>query len=92
MTNQQINSVIVNTELYDVDFLYYAMVILGKVLNYHSKTSTAVPIVNKSTFSQYEILCPELSEQRKIARILSEIDSKIAVNTAINENLRLQAA
>ncbi|WP_303820876.1 restriction endonuclease subunit S [Ruminococcus flavefaciens] len=92
VTNQQINSVIVNTELYDVDFVYYAMVILGKVLNYHSKTSTAVPIVNKSTFSQYEILCPVLSEQRKIARILSEIDSKIAINTAINENLRLQAA
>ena len=92
VTNQQINSVIVNTELYDVDFVYYAMVILGKVLNYHSKTSTAVPIVNKSTFSQYEILCPELSEQRKIARILSEIDSKIAVNTAINDNLRLSAA
>ena len=91
VTNQQINSVIVNTELYDVDFVYYAMVILGKVLNYHSKTSTAVPIVNKSTFSQYEILCPELSEQRKIARILSEIDSKIAVNTAINENLEQQA-
>lgn len=87
VTNQQINSVIVNTELYDVDFVYYAMVILGKVLNYHSKTSTAVPIVNKSTFSQYEILCPVLSEQRKIARILSEIDSKIAINTAINENL-----
>lgn len=91
VTNQQINSVIVNTKLYDVDFVYYAMVILGKVLNYHSKTSTAVPIVNKSTFSQYEILCPELSEQRKIARILSEIDSKIAVNTAINENLEQQA-
>ena len=91
VTNQQINSVIVNTELYDVDFVYYAMVILGKVLNYHSKTSTAVPIVNKSTFSQYEILCPELSEQRKIARILSEIDSKIAINTAINENLEQQA-
>ena len=91
VTNQQINSVIVNTELYDVDFVYYAMVVLGKVLNYHSKTSTAVPIVNKSTFSQYEILCPELSEQRKIARILSEIDSKIAMNTAINENLEQQA-
>ena len=91
VTNQQINSVIVNTELYDVDFVYYAMVILGKVLNYHSKTSTAVPIVNKSTFSQYEILCPVLSEQRKIARILSEIDSKIAINTAINEKLEQQA-
>lgn len=91
VTNQQINSVIVNTELFDVDFVYYAMIILGKVLNYHSKTSTAVPIVNKSTFSQYEILCPELPEQKRVAKILSEIDNKITINTAINENLEHQA-
>lgn len=91
VTNQQINSVIVNTELFDVDFVYYAMVILGKILNYHSKTSTAVPIVNKSTFSQYKVLCPELAEQKRIAKILSEIDDKIAINTAINENLEQQA-
>ena len=91
VTNQQINSVIVNTELFDVNFVYYAMVILGKILNYHSKTSTAVPIVNKSTFSQYEVLCPELAEQKRIAKILSEIDDKIAINTAINENLEQQA-
>lgn len=91
VTNQQINSVIVNTELFDVDFVYYAMIILGKVLNYHSKTSTAVPIVNKSTFSQYEILCPELPEQKRVAKILSEIDNKITINTAINENLEQQA-
>ena len=32
VTNQQINSVIVNTELYDVDFVYYAMVILCEAL------------------------------------------------------------
>ena len=79
VTNQQINSVIVNTDLYDVDFVYYAMVILGKILNYHSKTSTAVPIINKSTFSQFEILCPELSEQKKVAKILTELDNKIAI-------------
>ena len=91
VTNQQINSVVLNTELFDVDFVYYAMVILGKVLNYHSKTSTAVPIVNKSTFSQYEVLCPKLSEQKRIAKILSDIDDKIAINTSINENLEQQA-
>lgn len=91
VTNQQINSVIVNTELFDIDFVYYAMVILGKILNYHSKTSTAVPIVNKSTFSQYKILCPELSEQKRIAKILSYIDDKVSLNTAINENLEQQA-
>lgn len=91
VTNQQINSIIVNTEQYDIDFVYYAMLILGKVLNYHSKTSTAVPIVNKSTFSNYEIACPPLSTQKKIGRVLSSLDDKIELNNRINENLEQQA-
>lgn len=38
------------------------------------------------------IILPSLATQNKIAAILSSIDDKIALNTAINENLRLQAA
>jgi type I restriction enzyme S subunit len=86
-TNQQINSIVVDTEKYDIDFIYYAMLILGKELNFHSKTSTAVPIVNKSSFSAYEICCPSLEEQKRIAFILSVLDRKIEENKEINENL-----
>ena len=60
VTNQQINSIIVNGSQFDINYIYYSMVELGKILNFHSKTSTAVPIVNKSSFSQYEISCPDL--------------------------------
>ena len=35
---------------------------------------------------------PDLLTQRKIGSILKLIDDKIAINSAINENLRLQAA
>ena len=91
ITNQQINSIIVNTDKYDVDFCYYLMVQLGKLLNYHSKTSTAVPIVNKSSFSNYEVLVPPLETQRKIAKVLSSIDDKIELNNSINKNLEQQA-
>ena len=91
VTNQQINSIIVDTEKFDVDFVYYSMLELGKILNFHSKTSTAVPIVNKSSFSQYEIDCPELSVQKKIGDILSSIDKKIEENNKINNNLEQQA-
>jgi type I restriction enzyme S subunit len=91
VTNQQINSVIVNESQYDIDFVYYSMVELGKVLNFHSKTSTAVPIVNKSSFSQYEISCPELNIQRKIGDVLSKLDEKIEENIKINNNLFAQA-
>ena len=88
VTNQQINSVIVDENKFDIDFIYYSMLQLGKILNFHSKTSTAVPIVNKSSFSQYKIICPDINTQRKIGRILSDIDDKIELNNAINDNLR----
>lgn len=92
VTNQQINSIIVDESKYNVDFIYYSMLELGKILNFHSKTSTAVPIVNKSSFSEYEILCPELKIQKKIGDVLSSIDKKIEQNEKINNNLEQQAA
>lgn len=90
VTNQQINSIVVYTDKFDIDFVYYSMFELGKILNFHSKTSTAVPIVNKSSFSQYEIDCPKLNTQKKIGAILSSIDKKIEENNQINNNLEQQ--
>lgn len=90
VTNQQINSIVVDTDKFDIDFVYYSMLKLGKVLNFHSKTSTAVPIVNKSSFSQYEIDCPKLITQKRIGAILSSIDKKIEENNQINNNLLQQ--
>lgn len=90
VTNQQINSIIVDKAHFDVSFVYYAMLILGKELNFISKTSTAVPIVNKSSFSSYEIQCPSLEEQKQIAAVLSALDSKIECNQKINDNLQQQ--
>lgn len=90
VTNQQINSIVVDTDKFDIDFVYYSMLELGKILKFHSKTSTAVPIVNKSSFSQYEIDCPKLNTQKKIGAILSSIDKKIEENNQINNNLLQQ--
>ena len=90
VTNQQFNSVIPNKD-FDPDFVYYLMTIVGKELNYLSKTSTAVPIVNKTQFSSFEFKAPSLEEQRRIAGILGAIDDKIENNRRINTNLELQA-
>ena len=89
VTNQQINSIIVN-EMFDYNFIYYTMILLGKQLNYMSKSSTAVPIINKSTFSNELIFVPSLEEQKKISSILSNIDAKIDNLDKINKNLEEQ--
>lgn len=86
VTNQQINSIIVNDEN-DIDFVYYLMTIVGKRLNIISKTSTAVPIINKSSFSNHKITLPNLETQQKIAGILSSLDEKIETNRKINARL-----
>ena len=90
VTNQQFNSIIPSDD-FDTDFVYYLMTIVGKQLNYLSKTSTAVPIINKTLFSNVEVQIPPLEEQRRIAGILGAIDDKIENNRRINTNLELQA-
>ena len=67
------------------------MCIVGKHINALSKTSTAVPIINKSTFSEYEVYVPDKENQTKIANILSSLDDKIELNRRINDNLEQQA-
>ena len=90
VTNQQFNSIIPNKN-FNADFVYYLMTLVGRELNYLSKTSTAVPIINKSSFSNYEVEVPDLETQEKIASILSSLDSKIELNRRINDNLEQQA-
>jgi len=91
VTNQQINSIIPFDE-FDADFVYYAMMILGKKLNYISKTSTAIPIVNKTSFSNYDIRVPDLEEQQRISSILTALDARIELNTKINHHLATKLA
>lgn len=91
VTNQQINSII-PYDNFDADYIYYLMTTVGKELNFISKTSTAVPIVNKSTFSNWEIKVPkEKNQQSRIASILSSLDSKIETNNKINAKLEEMA-
>ena len=91
VTNQQINTIIPYAEV-DSDFVYYLMCLVGKELNYISKTSTAVPIINKSTFSDWDVVIPmEMEDQRRIASLLSSLDRKIELNNKINARLEEMA-
>ena len=89
ITNQQFNSIIPSNG-FDTDFVYYAMQFVGPILNALSKTSTAVPIINKSIFSSFQIRVPDYSTQCRISRVLSALDDKIELNHRINHNLEQQ--
>lgn len=91
ISNQQINSIIVNSNN-DADFVYYLMKSLHSTFKNYEGQSTTLSILNKKHFSDIDICIPPLDIQKKIAAILSALDEKIAINRAINDNLQQQAA
>ncbi len=80
VTNQQINSVVVNQDKYDPYFVYYLLRTKTDILK-NVAGGVAAPIVNKSSFSNIDICVPPLQTQRKIASILSTYDDLIENNT-----------
>jgi type I restriction enzyme, S subunit len=86
VTNQQLNSIICHPP-FDPDFVYYALVNISEELRNAGRHSTAVPILNKSDFSNFEINAPNIAAQRRIAAILSALDEKIELNRQTNATL-----
>ncbi len=81
-TNQSVNVVIPNEELYDPDFVFYILKInLLKVENANPGTASGRHHVSKSNFCAIKIWVPESKDtQRKIAGILSAYDDLIENN------------
>ena len=81
-TNQSVNVIIPNAELYDEDFIFYLMKInLPKVENANPGTASGRHHVSKSNFCAIKVRVPESKEtQRKIASILSGYDDLIENN------------
>jgi type I restriction enzyme, S subunit len=78
LTNQQINSIIVNDK-HDYRFVYYLLrAYTPFIFAFNSGIDT--PIVPKSVFEKVKVLCPPLETQRKIAGILSAYDDLIENN------------
>ncbi|MDI3451681.1 restriction endonuclease subunit S [Acinetobacter sp. V89_4] len=76
-TNQQINAVEVN-EFNSNEFFYYLIEFNVKKLRALAGT-TAVAILNKSTFEKIKFNMPSLQEQRKIAQVISVADQEIEI-------------
>jgi type I restriction enzyme S subunit len=80
-TNQQLNAIIPNEKI-DGNFLYYALLVRrDELLSLGAATGVRTPILNKSAFSDLDLLAPSIEVQRKIAAILSSYDDLIENNT-----------
>ena len=90
VTNQQINSIIVN-ENNDADFVYYLLKNMWAHFKNLEGQSTTLSILNKTQFSKIEVEVPDIEVQREIASVLSSFDAKIECNQKINDNLEQQA-
>ena len=82
LTNQQINSVIVNDN-HDFRFVYY-LLRANRPLIFSFNSGIDTPIVPKSVFESIRIPCPPLPIQKKIAAVLSAYDDLI-----VNNNRRI---
>ena len=72
-SNQQINAIFPSPE-FSADFLYYAVsAAVPKVRSLAGEQ--AVPLVNKTQFSETEVVLPPLPEQRMIATALGDVDA-----------------
>lgn len=79
LTNQQINSIIVDHNSYDYQFIYYLLKHETPRIKALA-SGVATPIINKSMFSEIELQVPPLSTQQKISAILSAYDDLIENN------------
>jgi len=85
VTNQQINSIIVEPDN-DPLFVYYNL--SARKEEFRSVAGgSAQPILKKSAFGRLKIVLPPLPEQRAIAHILGTLDDKIELNRKVNQTL-----
>lgn len=89
VTNQQINSVVVESGD-DPLFVYYNLSFRRAEIR-AAAGGSAQPILNKSDFGRLLINLPQLAEQRAIAHILGTLDNKIELNRKMSETLEAMA-
>jgi type I restriction enzyme S subunit len=79
LTNQQINSIVVDASKHDPFFVHYLLSTYSEKVK-SVAGGAATPIVNKTAFERIEAVAPPLPTQRKIAAILSTYDDLIENN------------
>lgn len=83
-SNQAVLAVIPDIEKTDTNFLYYQIIFHKENLLFMAQGS-GQPNLSKNIVDRMEIFLPDLPEQRRIAKILSGIDAKIAAEEKVLE-------
>ena len=89
-TNQGFKNIVVNKKIADTEYIYYFLIQHIESIKRLSG-GTTFQEVSKKTLEQCEFEIPDLSEQQRIAKILSIIDAKIELNKKINRELETMA-
>lgn len=87
VTNQQINSIIIDTNIADSLYVYYAFCGRKQEFLTLGMAGSTMPILNKTAFANLEISLPPLDEQKRIAEILGAFDDKIELLQKQNKTL-----
>ncbi len=91
ISNQQINSIIIN-QSFDAHYIYYKLRNSYKLFRNSAMGSTALPMLNKTEFDKLSIIVhSEKKQQQQIASVLSALDDKIELNNKINDSLEAMA-
>ena len=77
--------------IYPLYLYYYFCMESTKQFVRNIAVGATMPSINTRLMGEIEVSVPDIDTQKRIAIILSAIDNKIELNTAINENLEQQA-
>jgi type I restriction enzyme S subunit len=86
VTNQQINSIVVDAQ-FSSEFVYYNLSMRKAELQDLASGGSTMPILNKGMFSAIKIDLPPLAEQLQIARTLAALDDRITLLRETNSTL-----
>ena len=87
-TNQGFQNLVPKRPTMNVDFLYYLITYHARRLEQLAAGSTFLEISRRAVRS-FEFICPPISEQRKIAAILSSVDDAIEKTQAVIDQAQI---
>ena len=85
---------VVNEQLVDFQYCYYLLIsdfITNYLCGQNTNTSGSHKRIDPLDFMEIEVHLPKMSDQKRIGQTLANLDTKIELNTQINDNLEAMA-